>query len=370
MTLPVGLAAARNGVPGHLPHRRIADRGLAVSVAGIPLFPAGRRGEAPLRRSDVARPDGARISLLDAAAADPACVVRGATAAVAAGRRERPRRSSSSSDASSSSSCRGARGRSRLRAVAVPGADPADRQLQFLQPAQHVDVHLPLRRRGAAPAASAAARSAGAEHARRIRGASATTVATVLALVVVPVGVNRISAGRHAHRPAGARGSFQVGIAAAASSTAYGLFAVMTTARPEIVIEGSRGRRRPGASTGSATSPGRLTRAPFWNIPHQPRLDWQMWFAALGDVRQIPGFASCSRLLEGSPPVLALLGSNPFPDRPPDLCAPSCTTIASPTGAPTPRPVSGGRVSSRDPTFRRSVWPTSNALPVSEPAGR
>jgi hypothetical protein len=52
--------------------------------------------------------------------------------------------------------------------------------------------------------------------------------------------------------------------------------------------------------------------------PHQPRLDWQMWFAALGNYRQNPWFGNfCVRLLQGSPEVLALLRTNPFPDSPP-----------------------------------------------------
>jgi len=47
-------------------------------------------------------------------------------------------------------------------------------------------------------------------------------------------------------------------------------------------------------------------------------LDWQMWFAALGTYRQNPWLANlCVRLLQGSPPVLALLERNPFPDAPP-----------------------------------------------------
>jgi hypothetical protein len=43
-----------------------------------------------------------------------------------------------------------------------------------------------------------------------------------------------------------------------------------------------------------------------------------MWFAALGRAENNPWFTSlCVRLLEGSPPVLELLESNPFPDQPP-----------------------------------------------------
>src|SRR4029453_18646467 len=64
--------------------------------------------------------------------------------------------------------------------------------------------------------------------------------------------------------------------------------------------------------------PGEPTRRPSQVAPHQPRLDWQMWFAALGEVRQNPWFVNlCVRLLEGSPPVLGLLERNPFPDSPP-----------------------------------------------------
>jgi hypothetical protein len=97
----------------------------------------------------------------------------------------------------------------------------------------------------------------------------------------------------------------------------YGLFQVMTTRRPEIEIEGSD-----DGVTWKAYrfrwKPGPLDRRPEFVAPHQPRLDWQMWFAALADFQQEPWFLSfCQRLLEGSPPVLALLDENPFPRAPP-----------------------------------------------------
>ncbi|MGH9399310.1 MAG: lipase maturation factor family protein, partial [Thermoanaerobaculia bacterium] len=51
---------------------------------------------------------------------------------------------------------------------------------------------------------------------------------------------------------------------------------------------------------------------------HQPRLDWQMWFAALGRYEDSPWLGRLeARLLEGSPPVLRLFAKNPFPDHPP-----------------------------------------------------
>jgi len=101
------------------------------------------------------------------------------------------------------------------------------------------------------------------------------------------------------------------------SVNSYGLFAVMTTTRPEIVVEGSDDGETWRAYE-FRYKPGDVRRRPGFVAPHQPRLDWQMWFAALGDCDQSPWLRPLfQRLREGSPPVLGLLGSNPFPDRPP-----------------------------------------------------
>jgi len=100
-------------------------------------------------------------------------------------------------------------------------------------------------------------------------------------------------------------------------ANSYGLFAVMTTSRLEIEIEGSNDgvEWRPYEFK---YKPGDLAARPGFVAPHQPRLDWQMWFAALGSYQQNPWFMQlCRRLLEGSPDVLALLKSNPFPAAPP-----------------------------------------------------
>jgi lipase maturation factor 1 len=97
----------------------------------------------------------------------------------------------------------------------------------------------------------------------------------------------------------------------------YGLFAVMTTTRPEIVVEGSNDSEQWSAYE-FRYKPGQLDRAPKWVAPLQPRVDWQMWFAALGNFRQNLWFVGfVVRLLQGSPEVLRLLEKNPFPDHPP-----------------------------------------------------
>ncbi|MFC4426859.1 lipase maturation factor family protein [Deinococcus navajonensis] len=98
----------------------------------------------------------------------------------------------------------------------------------------------------------------------------------------------------------------------------YGLFASMTTQRPEIVLEGSR-EGQAWREYRFRYKPGNLRRAPMWVAPYQPRLDWQLWFAALqGSPAQTPWMGPFVwRLLQGEPQVLALLGPPPFPDGPP-----------------------------------------------------
>jgi lipase maturation factor 1 len=106
-------------------------------------------------------------------------------------------------------------------------------------------------------------------------------------------------------------------VAPLSSINGYGLFAVMTTTRPEIIVEGSDDGRTWKAYE-LPWKPGELTRRPGFVAPHQPRLDWQMWFAALGTCETNPWLVRfLGRLLEGSPTVVALLARNPFPDRPP-----------------------------------------------------
>ncbi|MEY2530876.1 MAG: hypothetical protein QOI96_961 [Verrucomicrobiota bacterium] len=97
----------------------------------------------------------------------------------------------------------------------------------------------------------------------------------------------------------------------------YGLFRVMTKDRREIIIEGSADGID-WLPYEFKWKPGDVKRAPGWCAPHQPRLDWQMWFAALGNYRQNPWFGRlivC--LLENKPDVTQLLERNPFPDRAP-----------------------------------------------------
>jgi hypothetical protein len=101
------------------------------------------------------------------------------------------------------------------------------------------------------------------------------------------------------------------------SVNSYGLFAVMTTQRHEILVQGSDDGHE-WKTYEFRYKPGPADRPPPIVAPYQPRLDWQMWFAALGRFETTPWFQSFAiRLLQGSPEVLGLLKKNPFPEKPP-----------------------------------------------------
>jgi hypothetical protein len=97
----------------------------------------------------------------------------------------------------------------------------------------------------------------------------------------------------------------------------YGIFAVMTTKRYEIVIEGSDD----GVNWKEYLfyyKPSEVSRRPRRISPYQPRLDWQVWFLPFNPYEPEPWFKNfLFRLLKGSKPVLALLRHNPFPNKPP-----------------------------------------------------
>lgn len=108
---------------------------------------------------------------------------------------------------------------------------------------------------------------------------------------------------------------------AARASSSYGLFRAMTgvgpageVARPELEFQGSASASGEGEGEewhpiDFAYKPNGPPSAPRWVAPHQPRLDWQLWFAALGPPQRPPAWAAglAARLLAGSADVWALL---------------------------------------------------------------
>lgn len=105
-------------------------------------------------------------------------------------------------------------------------------------------------------------------------------------------------------------------------TSSYGLFRRMTgvDGRPELVLEGSNDPNGPWLELPFLYKPGNVNHPPPFIVPHQPRLDWQMWFAALSTYRQNPWLLSLVyRLLNGDAAVLRLLDAKryPFPRSPP-----------------------------------------------------
>jgi len=97
----------------------------------------------------------------------------------------------------------------------------------------------------------------------------------------------------------------------------YGLFAVMTRGRYEIEFQGSDDGQT-WIAYPFRHKPQELDKPPRIYAPYQPRLDWNLWFASLGEWRDNPMVLRTERrLLSNDPDVLALFASNPFPQGPP-----------------------------------------------------
>ncbi|MCB9579651.1 MAG: lipase maturation factor family protein [Polyangiaceae bacterium] len=102
----------------------------------------------------------------------------------------------------------------------------------------------------------------------------------------------------------------------------YGAFGSVGRKRYEIVFEGTRDAKPDARTKWTAyefkCKPGDPTRRPCWITPYHLRLDWQIWFAAMGQPYQHPWTVHfVEKLLEGDEKTLSLLASNPFPDGPP-----------------------------------------------------
>jgi hypothetical protein len=101
----------------------------------------------------------------------------------------------------------------------------------------------------------------------------------------------------------------------------YGAFGSVGRERFEIIFEGTD-----SPSPESATwreyefpaKPGDPRRRPAWIAPYQPRLDWQIWFAAMASPSQYPWTVHFAwKLLQNDHGTLGLLANDPFPDSPP-----------------------------------------------------
>jgi hypothetical protein len=102
----------------------------------------------------------------------------------------------------------------------------------------------------------------------------------------------------------------------------YGAFGHITKQRDELIIEGTADAVATPTTVWREyefkAKPGDPHRRPRQIAPYHLRLDWLMWFAAMGSPAHHPWLRTLvDRLLDGDRPTLRLLGRNPFPDEPP-----------------------------------------------------
>ncbi|XP_048209501.1 lipase maturation factor 2 isoform X2 [Perognathus longimembris pacificus] len=151
---------------------------------------------------------------------------------------------------------------------------------------------------------------------------SVVGAATVALFLISLVPYSYVEPGTHGHLWTGAHHMFGA-VEHLQLANSYGLFRRMTGlgGRPEVVLEGSYDGQH-WIEIEFMYKPGNVSRQPPVLVPHQPRLDWQMWFAALGPHTHSPWFTSLVlRLLQGKEPVIRLVQSHvtsyPFYKQPP-----------------------------------------------------
>lgn len=97
----------------------------------------------------------------------------------------------------------------------------------------------------------------------------------------------------------------------------YHVFPTVQTERHELVIQGSEDGERWQAYQ-FRYKPQALDHRPPFIVPHQPRLDWLLWFAPTQHPLHMQWFGQLmERLHQASPEVLSLFEIAPFGDRPP-----------------------------------------------------
>jgi hypothetical protein len=102
----------------------------------------------------------------------------------------------------------------------------------------------------------------------------------------------------------------------------YGAFGSVGRVRYEIIFEGTEDPVITGETKWKEyefkAKPGNPNRRPPFIAPYQPRIDWQIWFAAMASPAEYPWTLHFVwKLLHNDPETLSLLANNPFPNAPP-----------------------------------------------------
>ncbi|XP_043198942.1 lipase maturation factor 2-like [Amphibalanus amphitrite] len=154
---------------------------------------------------------------------------------------------------------------------------------------------------------------------RRMNSALNTTVTVLVAAAVFTcslVPYTTLDAPTHRTLPEPLRDVFAETVQPLHVFGSYGLFKQMTgvKGRPEVVLQGATKLDGPWNDIEFRYKPGQLDYMPPFVAPHQPRLDWQMWMAALGDYHANPWLTSLAyRILTGQKEVVSLLDTARYP---------------------------------------------------------
>jgi hypothetical protein len=159
---------------------------------------------------------------------------------------------------------------------------------------------------------AAAARAEAEARPSRAGTWAAAALAALVGVLSIPVVANLLSGEQHMNE---SFNRFDL-------VNTYGAFGSVGKERYEIVLEGTDA----GAPERDARwreyewkcKPGDPARRPCWISPYHLRLDWQVWFAAMGTPEDAPWMIHLVwKLLHNDPGALGLLDGNPFPDGPP-----------------------------------------------------
>jgi len=157
----------------------------------------------------------------------------------------------------------------------------------------------------------------------------------------------------------------------------YGAFGSVGQIRMEIIFEGTDERNLNEHTQWKEyefkAKPGNPYRRPVMVAPYQPRLDWQIWFAAMASPQEYPWTVHFVwKLLHNDPGTLSLISNNPFPNKPPRFVRAQYyeyhfSKPGDPTGAWWDRRLAGSwlpPLSEDDPRIRRFLaangWETAD----------
>jgi len=146
----------------------------------------------------------------------------------------------------------------------------------------------------------------------RAQGVAVAAVALLVALLSVAPVANLISGGQ----------VMNTSFTALPLVNTYGAFGSVGRERLQLVIEGTRDEELTPGTRWTAyqprCQPADPARRPCWMSPYHRRLDWLLWFAAMGSPREYPWAVNLvAKLLDGDRRVLGLFAWDPFAGTPP-----------------------------------------------------